>query len=636
MPTRCGSSTRRFLGFVDFPADPREQLARRSAQCSSRGAAPRAVAYRQLNGIPEEWGTAVNVQQMVFGNRGRAPAPAWRSRATRSPARPSPAATSSSTPRARTSSPASARRAISPSSTLAARDPPAALRHPADGSSATTATCRTRSSPSRTAACYMLQTRSAKRHARAAVRFAVDAVDEGLLTPAQAIATIDADRLDALLHPTFDAAAALRGRRARRRGVAGRGEGRDRLHRARRPSQAGADGRDVDPRAPVHRGRGRRRIRRRQRGPDVRGRQGVARRARGARHGPAGRRPVRRTSTSTSTPASSASARTCCARATAIAIDGTAGAVTLDDVPLVVPDGRRALRRVLAWCDELRMLGVRANADTPEDARRARELGAEGVGLCRTEHMFMAADRQPKMRALVLADDEAGAAPRSTRCCRSSSGDFAGLFAAMDGRPVTIRLLDPPLHEFLPDRAELAAAIARAELLERAPDCRARARGRARSARSRRATRCSARAASASACSIRRSTRCSAARSSAPRGPRAPRARARDHDPARRLRAGVRAGARRRCSARRRARRAIPATRLRVGTMIELPRACLTAGEIARSARVLLVRHQRPDADHARLLARRHRGAGSSRRTSSAHILAPRRSARSTSRASAS
>src|SRR6185436_1623417 len=91
-----------------------------------------------------------------------------------------------------------------------------------------------------------------------------------------------------------------------------------------------------------------------------------------------------------------------------IGIDGTAGAVTLDDVPLVTPHVDPRFERFLGWCDEFRSLGIRANADTPADARRARELGAEGIGLCRTEHMFMAADRQPKMRAMILAADADG------------------------------------------------------------------------------------------------------------------------------------------------------------------------------------------------------------------------------------
>ena len=118
----------------------------------------------------------------------------------------------------------------------------------------------------------------------------------------------------------------------------------------------------------------------------------------------------------------------------------------------------RASRTVLGWCDELRTLGVRANADTPEDARRAREFGAEGIGLCRTEHMFMAADRQPKMQRMIMADDEAGRRAALDELLPLQQADFEGLFEAMEGLPVTIRLLDPPLHEFLPDRVRARRA----------------------------------------------------------------------------------------------------------------------------------------------------------------------------------
>ena len=113
---------------------------------------------------------------------------------------------------------------------------------------------------------------------------------------------------------------------------------------------------------------------------------------------------------------------------------------------------------MLRWADELRTLGVRANADTPEDARRAREFGAEGIGLCRTEHMFMAADRQPKMRAMIMAEDEADRRAALDELLPLQQSDFEGLFEAMAGLPVTIRLLDPPLHEFLPRSLRAARA----------------------------------------------------------------------------------------------------------------------------------------------------------------------------------
>ena len=199
-----------------------------------------------------------------------------------------------------------------------------------------------------------------------------------------------------------------------------------------------------------------------------------------------------------------------------IAIDGTTGAITLDDVPLVAPPVDTRFETVLGWCDELRTLGVRANADTPEDARRARAFGAEGIGLCRTEHMFMAADRQPKMQAVIMAEGAAERRAALDELLPLQQADFEGMFEAMDGLPVTIRLLDPPLHEFMPDRHELVERLTEARLRER-PTSRSSSTCSSACARSRRATRCSARAGSGSGSCTPRSTRCRPERSSAPR-----------------------------------------------------------------------------------------------------------------------
>jgi pyruvate,orthophosphate dikinase len=154
-----------------------------------------------------------------------------------------------------------------------------------------------------------------------------------------------------------------------------------------------------------------------------------------------------------------------------IAINGTNGEVTLDDVPLVDPhddpafeDILSSFETVLGWADDIRRLGVRANADTPADARKARELGAQGIGLCRTEHMFMAEDRQPKMRAMIMADDTESRKQALAELLPLQQEDFEGLFEAMKGLPVTIRLLDPPLHEFLPDLPDLSAQVERARI----------------------------------------------------------------------------------------------------------------------------------------------------------------------------
>jgi pyruvate,orthophosphate dikinase len=140
--------------------------------------------------------------------------------------------------------------------------------------------------------------------------------------------------------------------------------------------------------------------------------------------------------------------------------------VTLDDVPLVEPGIDERFATLLEWCDEIRELGVRANADTPRDAVRAHRFGAQGIGLCRTEHMFMAPERQPKMRAMIMADDEPARRRALDELLPLQQADFEGLFAEMAGLPVTIRLLDPPLHEFLPDRFELHEEIVRARIEE--------------------------------------------------------------------------------------------------------------------------------------------------------------------------
>jgi pyruvate,orthophosphate dikinase len=181
-----------------------------------------------------------------------------------------------------------------------------------------------------------------------------------------------------------------------------------------------------------------------------------------------------------------------------IAIDGSTGRVTVDDVPLIEPEVSEHFNRVLRWSDELRTLGVRTNADTPEDARRAREFGAEGIGLCRTEHMFFGDARHEKMVAAILADTREERREALSALAPLQQEDFEGIFEAMEGQPVTIRLLDPPLHEFLPHRARSSRSSR-----SRASSAPARSTASSgcstASASTRRPTRCSARAASGSA-----------------------------------------------------------------------------------------------------------------------------------------
>jgi pyruvate,orthophosphate dikinase len=294
------------------------------------------------------------------------------------------------------------------------------------------------------------------------VRFAVDAVGEGLLTKAEAIATIDPENLDALLHPTFDPEAEFD---VLARGVAaspGAAKGQIVFHAEDAVAAAG-EGREVVLVRPFTEAE------------DVAGfhaAKGVLTSEGGkASHAALVARgmgvPAVTGASALEIDLDAGEVRvdgTTLSEGDTIAIDGTTGAITIADVPLVEPKMSEAFEKVLTWSDELRTLGVRANADTPEDAQRARAFGAEGIGLCRTEHMFLAADRQPKMQAMILADDRDERRRRLDELLPLQQADFEGLFEAMEGLPVTIRLLDPPLHEFLPDRAEIQAEVERARV----------------------------------------------------------------------------------------------------------------------------------------------------------------------------
>ncbi|MCY7288475.1 MAG: pyruvate, phosphate dikinase, partial [Cryobacterium sp.] len=311
---------------------------------------------------------------------------------------------------------------------------------------------------------YILQTRSAKRHAQAAVRFASDAVKEGLLSRDDALRTIDPSSLTALLHPAFDPGARFE---VLDRGLgASPGAARGAIAlTAKQAQDRAADGEDVilvrtftsaddvagfnaargiltvqggksSHAAIVARGMGR---------PCVVGASGIAIDLEG-KTVRIGDREL--------------------GEGDRIAIDGSTGVVTADEVELVQAQMDDTFTEILGWADEIRVLGVRANADTAEDAARARELGAEGIGLCRTEHMFFGANREELVRGMFIAGElarrerlegEAGGGPLEAEYrdgLRSlgeiQRSDFAQLLGVMEGLPVVIRLLDPPLHEFIP------------------------------------------------------------------------------------------------------------------------------------------------------------------------------------------
>jgi len=436
-----------FKSFYEFPADPGEQLrgAIRAVFDSWQG--ERAIAYRRINAIPDEWGTAVNIQQMVFGNMGETSGSGVAFSRDELTGAPEPSGDFLANAQGedvvsgvRTPRDLSELRDWLPGVHAQLLEILAKLEQHYGDMQDTEFTVQD-------GRLYMLQTRNAKRPAQAAVRFAVDAVAEGLLDRERAIGTIDPAALDALLHPTFDPSAPFD---VIARGVAaspGAAKG-EIVLTAAEAVRAGEEGRsailvrsftEADDVAGFHAARGiltseggkashAALVARGMGRPAVTGASAVEidQAAGVVRIGERTLRPGDR-----------------------IAIDGSHGTITTDDVPLVEPQVTEHLQTVLDWCDSLRTLGVRANADTPEDARKAIELGAEGIGLCRTEHMFLG-ERQPLMADVIMASAEEQRAAAIDRLRPLQEADFEEILRALDGRPVTVRLLDPPLHEFLP------------------------------------------------------------------------------------------------------------------------------------------------------------------------------------------
>jgi len=473
----------------DFPQDPHEQLRQAVRAVFDSWLGERAVSYRRINRIPDDWGTAVNVQQMVFGNKGETSGSGVAFSRDELTGAPEPSGDFLAN--AQGEDVVSGVRNTRDISELAEVMPEAHRelmeilrtleRHYGDMQDVEFTVEDGR--------LYMLQTRNAKRPAQAAVRFAVDAVAEELLNREEALLTIDAGGLEALLHRTFDPGVDFE---TLTRGVGASPGAAKGFIVFTAPEAVAADER---------RRAARRRIRRTDHEAlarfDAENPGTILVRPFTEADDVAGFHAARGILTSEGGKASHAAlvargmGRPCVCGASEleidlearivrcgeeelaagelIAIDGSSGQVTRDDVPLVEPRINPAFGTVLTWSDELRTLGVRANADTPLDARRARDFGAEGIGLCRTEHMFLAADRQPKMRAMILAEADESRRAALAELRPLQQEDFEGLFAAMEGRPVTIRLLDPPLHEFLPARLEVQHEVERARV-ERSDD----------------------------------------------------------------------------------------------------------------------------------------------------------------------
>lgn len=305
---------------------------------------------------------------------------------------------------------------------------------------------------------YILQTRNGKRSAQASMKIGVDLVDEGVLTPAEAVRRVEAGHLDQLLHPTirsdvelnvlaiglpaspgaatgqavFDADTAERWASAGKRVILVRAETTpEDIHGVLAAEGVlTSRGGMTSHAAVVARGMGK---------PCVCGCE------------------VLRIDTENGTLAVGG---TVVREGDFVTIDGATGRVILGSVPLKEAEMTAELRQLLTWADDIRTLRVVANADNPEDARKAREFGAEGIGLCRTEHMFLLPERLPIVQAMILAETLEGRMEALDQLLPMQREDFEGLFRAMDGLPVSIRLLDPPLHEFLPNLEELKSKLA--------------------------------------------------------------------------------------------------------------------------------------------------------------------------------
>ena len=435
-----------------FAQDAREQLARAVRAVFDSWQTPRAQVYRRANDIPDDLGTAVNVVQMVFGNKGESSGTGVCF--TRDPATGEPGLYGEFLANAQGEDVVAGIRTPEPLERMQARMPRAyaQLLETMQRLETHYRDMQDIEFTVEDEELFLLQTRGAKRTVAAALKAAVGMVEEGLISREEAVARIDPAQLDQLLHPMLDPAAefsvaaqglnaspgAARGAivfdadTAEARGKAGESvilvrweTTPDDIHGL--IQAAGiltAHGGMTSHAAVVARGMGK---------PCVAGCDALsidydARTARIGEH------ELREGDT--------------------ITIDGATGRVILGRVELVPPQINEDFGTILDWADDFRRLRVRANADTPEDSAKAREFGAEGIGLCRTEHMFMAGERLPVMREMILADSEEQRRVALDRLLPMQQSDFEGIFEAMSGYPVTIRLLDPPLHEFLPPLEE--------------------------------------------------------------------------------------------------------------------------------------------------------------------------------------
>jgi pyruvate,orthophosphate dikinase len=462
----------------EFPQDPEVQLWGAIGAVFASWMNARAITYRTLHNIPAVWGTAVNVQAMVFGNLGNSSATGVAF--TRNPstgenklygeflvnAQGEDVVAGIRTPQNITEEARIASGSDRPSLEKLMPEAFAEFRGICDRLERHYRDMQDLEFTIERGKLWMLQTRSGKRTAKAALKAAVDMATEGLISEGEAVARIDPASLDQLLHPTIDPRA--------RRDVIGSGL----------PASPGAATGAIvftseDAVQAQEEGRKVILVRIETSPEDIHG-----------MHAAEGILTTRGGMTSHAAVVARGMGTPCVSgagtlrvdlrnellvaqgvtlkRGEIITIDGSSGQVLKGEIPMLQPELSGDFGRIMEWADRTRRMKVRTNAETPADARAARSFGAEGIGLCRTEHMFFEGSRINVMREMILAEDEAGRRASLAKLLPMQRSDFVELFEIMHGLPVTIRLLDPPLHEFLPKTDEEIAEVATALSIDEA------------------------------------------------------------------------------------------------------------------------------------------------------------------------
>ncbi len=435
----------------DFPQDPKTQLMEAVKAVFRSWDNERAIVYRRMNDIPGDWGTAVNVQAMVFGNMGETSGTGVAF--TRNPSTGEKGIYGEYLINAQGEDVVAGIRTPQPITKLQ-EDMPDAYQQFMDIAMKLEEHYRDMQDMEFTiedGKLFFLQTRNGKRTAQAALQIACDLVDEGKITPEEAVMRIEAKSLDQLLHPTFDAEALKAGKVIGQALPASPGAAAGKVYFTAEDAKA------------AHEEKGERVILvRLETSPeDIEG-----------MHAAEGILTVRGGMTSHAAVVARGMGTACVSGCGEIAIneedkvfelageviregdyislDGSTGKIYLGDIKTVEASVTGNFGRIMEWADKYRVLKVRTNADTPADAANAIKYGAEGIGLCRTEHMFFEPDRIPKIRQMILARTVEQREKALNALIPFQKGDFKALYEVMEGKPVTIRFLDPPLHEFVP------------------------------------------------------------------------------------------------------------------------------------------------------------------------------------------